>query len=119
MEGIVGVNIYDAYDNYIGSGDDSWRIYDASGYCRGYLNGRGEIYGDTNNYLGFLRNDNDIETAAGDICGWVNDFGEVFTYKTLRLYVRETDEFNRLIDDGGYVQNSSRCLAAAAWLLGL
>ena len=114
----MGLNFYDVYDNYIGSADDSWRIYDASGYCRGYLSDRGDIYGDTNNYLGYLRNDGDIQSATGDICGWVNDAAEVYTYKTLRLYVREKDEFNRLIDNG-YVQNSSRCLAAAAWLLGL
>ena len=116
MEGIVGVNIYDAYGGFIGSASGDY-IYDASGNCRGYLDRQGYIFSRTNSYLGFLRKDGDIESANGEICGSVTGDGEVYTYKTLQLYVQETDEYNRIIED--YVSLDGRVFAAAAWLLNL
>ena len=112
----MSVNIYDAYDNFIGSASGDY-IYDASGNCRGYLDRDGYIFTRNNSYLGFLRKDGDIESANGEICGSVNYDGAVYTWNTLQLYVKETDEYNRIIED--YVTLDGQIFAAAAWLLNL
>lgn len=110
-------NIYDSRDTFIGSSDEHWCIYDASGSYRGCMGKDGCIYGDRDNFLGFLRRDNDIESANGDICGWVNEMGEVYTGRVFQMYIQEMDDYSRIVQ--GYVSNEAMSIAAGAWLLGL